>query len=208
LDAEKTGRSPRTGLVLSSRRCTRRLLRLRRCRILAFTRNPFLLVVMMRCYFIQHRRNSKGFRVFQKNSKQKCDTFAYLRASAKHFHNRDRSVAIGCHALTGNADLSDNSPGWAVTKYDSGGCPPAIDSGECVGIATSVLAQIHARQCHGRDRPLVAGGPKLLHQASERNEAGTTRPIHSRQSHARPQRLTAYETKIPTTPNSLCIRKT
>src|ERR1019366_8700895 len=48
-------------------------------RILAFTRNPFLLVVMMRCYFIQHRRNSNGFRVFQKNSKQKCDTFAWLR---------------------------------------------------------------------------------------------------------------------------------
>src|ERR1019366_2801845 len=84
LDAEKTGRSPRTGLVLSSRRCTRRLLRLRRCRILAFTRNPFLLVVMMRCYFIQHRRNSKGFRVFQKNSKQKCDTFAWLRIRYNH----------------------------------------------------------------------------------------------------------------------------
>src|ERR1019366_651767 len=84
LDAEKTGRSPRTGLVLSSRRCTRRLLRLRRCRILAFTRNPFLLVVMMRCYFIQHRRNSKGFRVFQKNSKQKCDTFAWLRTRYKY----------------------------------------------------------------------------------------------------------------------------
>src|ERR1019366_953349 len=39
---------------------------------------------MMRCYFIQHRRNSKGFRVFQKNSKQKCDTFAWLRIRYNH----------------------------------------------------------------------------------------------------------------------------
>src|SRR5450631_2112878 len=81
LDAERTGRWPRIGLVLSSRRWTRRLLRLRRCRILAFTRNPFLLVAMWFGHFIKHRRNTKGFRVFQKISKQTRDAFAWFRTS-------------------------------------------------------------------------------------------------------------------------------
>src|SRR5205823_946692 len=83
---------------------------------------------------------------------------------------------------------------------------PENDSCECVGIATSVLAEIHARQCHGRDRLLAAGGPKLLHQAAEENETATARPIHSRQSHAGPRQLTTSENKIPTTPNPLCKR--
>src|ERR1019366_3057705 len=82
-----------------------------------------------------------------------------------------------------------------------GWCPPANDSCECVGIATSLLAEIHARQCHGRDRPLVAGGAKLVHQAAEENEAATARPIHSRQSHsshAGAGRLTELKTTIST----------
>src|SRR6202051_4932864 len=81
LDAERTGRPLRIGLVLSSRSCTRRLLRLRRCRMLGVTRNPFLLVKMRFGDLIKHRRYSKGFLVFQKLSKQTPDAFAWLRAS-------------------------------------------------------------------------------------------------------------------------------
>ena len=63
--AVKTGRAVVPIFVLSSRCCKRRLLRASRWRILVFTRNPLLLVLMMPCYFIKHRRKTKGFRVFK-----------------------------------------------------------------------------------------------------------------------------------------------
>jgi hypothetical protein len=49
--------------------------------MLGFTRNPFLLVEMSFGHFIKHRRNSKGFRVFQNISKQTRDAFAWLRTN-------------------------------------------------------------------------------------------------------------------------------
>src|ERR1700727_747480 len=65
LAAVKAGRRVLPRRFLSSRRSIR-LLRLGGfwC-ILAFTRNPFLLVVMVARYNIKHRRIHKGFRVFQ-----------------------------------------------------------------------------------------------------------------------------------------------
>src|ERR1019366_9029458 len=115
-------------------RSTRRLLRLRRCRILAFTRNPFLLVVMMRCYFIQHRRNSKGFRVFQKNSKQKCDTFAWLRiryGTEWHCSGTVPNTKSLRHILLSSLSVSTKpSLAWAYTERcrDFAFCEIPVDS--------------------------------------------------------------------------------
>src|ERR1700728_1104380 len=65
LAAVKAGRLVLPSRFLSSRRSIR-LLRLASCwYILVFTRNPFLLVVMVARYNIKHRRIHKGFRVFQ-----------------------------------------------------------------------------------------------------------------------------------------------
>jgi hypothetical protein len=50
---------------------------------LAFTRNPFLLVVMLLHYFIKHRRNLKGFRDFTKNSTQPTAGFARSRPTRR-----------------------------------------------------------------------------------------------------------------------------
>ena len=63
--AVKTGCAVVPIFVFRACRRKRRLLRTSRWRILVFTRNPLLLVLMMPCYFIKHRRKTKGFRVFK-----------------------------------------------------------------------------------------------------------------------------------------------
>src|ERR1044071_4507429 len=78
--AARTGRWPLTGLDLSSRCWIRRWFRLRRRRRMAFTRNPFLLALMLCGYFIKHRRNQR-ISSFLKKRRAKPDGFAYLRAS-------------------------------------------------------------------------------------------------------------------------------
>src|SRR5882672_6275736 len=87
LAAVNTGRSVLPSRFLSSRRSIR-FLRLASCWcILAFTRNPFLLVVMVARYNIKHRRIHKGFRVFQKTFAPTSFGFACSRA------RRDKVVA-------------------------------------------------------------------------------------------------------------------
>src|ERR1700733_6799656 len=84
LVAVKAGRVVLPSRFLSSRRSIR-LLRLASCRcILTFTRNPFLLVVMLRCYFIKRRRIHKGFRVFQKTFAPTSFGFACSRPSPRN----------------------------------------------------------------------------------------------------------------------------
>src|ERR1044071_9220797 len=78
--AARTGRWPLTGLDLSSRCWIRRWFRLRRRRRMAFTRNPFLLALMLCGYFIKHRRNQR-ISSFLKKRRAKPDGFAYLRLS-------------------------------------------------------------------------------------------------------------------------------
>src|ERR1700722_3612766 len=83
LAAVKAGRRMLPSRFLSRRRSIR-LLRLRSCwRILAFTRNPFLLVVMVARYNIKHRRIHKGFRVFQKILAPTTIGFACSRTRSK-----------------------------------------------------------------------------------------------------------------------------
>src|ERR1700704_3148050 len=79
--AARTGRSLRMGRDLSSRPWRRRLLRRKCCCILAFTRNPFLSVMMLRCYFIKHHRIQKDFEFFQKTSAPTSVGFACSRVS-------------------------------------------------------------------------------------------------------------------------------
>src|SRR6266851_10339369 len=80
LEAASTGRWPRTGLDLSSRRWIRRWLRLRRFRRMAFTRNPFLLELMLFGHIHQTPQNTKDFEFFSEFHPSEGETFAWLRA--------------------------------------------------------------------------------------------------------------------------------
>src|SRR6266852_3359287 len=79
LEAASTGRWPRTGLDLSSRRWIRRWLRLRRFRRMAFTRNPFLLELMLFGHIHQTPQNTKDFEFFSEFHPSEGETFAWLR---------------------------------------------------------------------------------------------------------------------------------
>src|SRR5713101_4713190 len=81
LEAASTGRWPRTGLDLSSRRWIRRWLRLRRFRRMAFTRNPFLLELMLFGHIHQTPQNTKDFEFFSEFHPSEGETFAWLRIS-------------------------------------------------------------------------------------------------------------------------------
>src|SRR5262249_2624053 len=83
-----------------------------------------------------------------------------------------------------------------LASCDNQRCPPANVPGECVGIDASVIAEIHAGHCHGRDPPLAASWLQLLHQAAEKTEAKRRRQIGSRQAPAGSRRLTAPKTTI------------
>src|SRR5208283_5223068 len=82
LDAVKAGRLVLPSRFLSRRRSIRRLRFFRNWCILAFTRNPFLLVVMLARYNIKHRRIHKGFRVFPESFAPTRSGFACSRTSA------------------------------------------------------------------------------------------------------------------------------
>src|SRR6266852_3135713 len=81
LEAASTGRWPRTGLDLSSRRWIRRWLRLRRFRRMAFTRNPFLLELMLFGHIHQTPQNTKDFEFFSEFHPSEGETFAWLRTN-------------------------------------------------------------------------------------------------------------------------------
>src|SRR6266852_2724603 len=94
LEAASTGRWPRTGLDLSSRRWIRRWLRLRRFRRMAFTRNPFLLELMLFGHIHQTPQNTKDFEFFSEFHPSEGETFAWLRTNPRTGCQKSRVTGL------------------------------------------------------------------------------------------------------------------
>src|SRR6266849_3541553 len=123
LEAASTGRWPRTGLDLSSRRWIRRWLRLRRFRRMAFTRNPFLLELMLFGHIHQTPQNTKDFEFFSEFHPSEGETFAWLRPRGRSAdrcggrlgEQRARANAVGPRRCRSCADAA--SANVAVEKH-------------------------------------------------------------------------------------------
>src|SRR5476651_1388453 len=106
LAAVNTGFSVLPSCFLSSRRSIR-FLRLASCWcILAFTRNPFLLVLMVARYNIRRRRNTRDFELFQFIASPKRGGFACSRASITAKRLRQRHLELHFLVVTQDFDLN------------------------------------------------------------------------------------------------------